>query len=45
MDGLQVQWLLEPEKIDMAALFRMMMEMFKTDGIGHKLSTLTICQE
>ena len=31
MDGLQVQWLLEPEKIDMAALFRMMINMIKAD--------------
>lgn len=29
MDGLQVQWLLEPEKIDMAGLFRVMMEMLR----------------
>jgi AcrR family transcriptional regulator len=29
MDGLQVQWLLEPEKIDMSATFRTMMEMLK----------------
>jgi AcrR family transcriptional regulator len=26
MDGLQVQWLLEPEKIDMSGLFRVMMD-------------------
>lgn len=31
MDGLQVQWLLEPEKIDMAALFRMMVDVIKAD--------------
>jgi AcrR family transcriptional regulator len=29
MDGLQVQWLMEPEKIDMAELFRMMMDMLR----------------
>jgi AcrR family transcriptional regulator len=29
MDGLQVQWLLEPEKIDMSDLFRVMMDMLK----------------
>ncbi len=29
MDGLQIQWLLEPEKIDMPALFRVMMDMFR----------------
>jgi len=29
MDGLQVQWLLEPEKIDMANLFRVMMDMLR----------------
>jgi AcrR family transcriptional regulator len=30
MDGLQVQWLLEPEKIDMANLFRVMTDMLRT---------------
>jgi AcrR family transcriptional regulator len=29
MDGLQVQWLLEPEKIDMPTAFRTMMDMLK----------------
>lgn len=29
MDGLQVQWLMEPEKIDMSALFRRMMDMLR----------------
>lgn len=29
MDGLQVQWLLEPEKIDMSAAFRTMMDILK----------------
>ena len=29
MDGLQVQWLLEPEKIDMSGLFRLMMDMLR----------------
>jgi AcrR family transcriptional regulator len=29
MDGLQVQWLLEPEKIDMSGLFRVMMDMLR----------------
>lgn len=31
MDGLQVQWLLEPEKIDMAELFRVMMNMLRVE--------------
>jgi AcrR family transcriptional regulator len=30
MDGLQVQWLLEPEKIDMSGLFRVMMDLLRT---------------
>lgn len=29
MDGLQVQWLMEPEKINMAGLFRVMMDMLR----------------
>ena len=29
MDGLQIQWLMEPEKIDMADLFRVMMDMLR----------------
>lgn len=29
MDGLQVQWLMEPEKIDMSELYRVMMEMLR----------------
>ena len=29
MDGLQVQWLLEPTKIDMSNLFRVMMDMLR----------------
>ena len=32
MDGLQVQWLLEPEKIDMAELFRVMMDMLQAEA-------------
>jgi AcrR family transcriptional regulator len=32
MDGLQVQWLLEPEKIDMADLFRLMVNMLRADA-------------
>ena len=32
MDGLQVQWLLEPEKIDMAGLFRVMINMLKVEA-------------
>jgi len=33
MDGLQVQWLLEPEKINMSAMFRVLMDMLKVaDG-------------
>jgi len=30
MDGLQIQWLLEPEKINMPELFRVMMDMLRT---------------
>jgi AcrR family transcriptional regulator len=30
MDGLQVQWLMEPEKIDMSELFGVMMDMLRT---------------
>ncbi len=30
MDGLQVQWLLEPDRIDMADLFRVMMDLLGT---------------
>lgn len=29
MDGLQVQWLMEPEEIDMSGLFRVMMDMLR----------------
>jgi len=29
MDGLQVQWLLEPEKINMSGMFRVLMDMLK----------------
>jgi len=29
MDGLQVQWLLEPEKISMSGMFRVMMDLLK----------------
>lgn len=29
MDGLQVQWLMEPDKIDMSNLFRVMMDMLR----------------
>jgi AcrR family transcriptional regulator len=29
MDGLQVQWLMEPDKIDMAGLFRVMTDLLK----------------
>ena len=33
MDGLQVQWLLEPEKINMSEVFRVLMDMLKVkDG-------------
>jgi AcrR family transcriptional regulator len=32
MDGLQVQWLLEPDKISMAAMFRVLMDLFKAEG-------------
>ncbi|NWG07524.1 MAG: TetR/AcrR family transcriptional regulator [Chloroflexi bacterium] len=32
MDGLQMQWLMEPEKIDMAGLFRVMMNMLKAES-------------
>jgi AcrR family transcriptional regulator len=31
MDGLQVQWLLEPEKISMSAMFAVMMSMLKAE--------------
>jgi AcrR family transcriptional regulator len=31
MDGLQVQWLLEPENIDMSALFKVMMNMLRPE--------------
>ena len=32
MDGLQVQWLLEPEKINMSETFRVMMDMLRVDA-------------
>jgi AcrR family transcriptional regulator len=32
MDGLQVQWLLEPEKIDMPEVFRVLVNMLKVEG-------------
>jgi AcrR family transcriptional regulator len=32
MDGLQVQWLLEPEKIDMSEMFRVLMAMLKVEA-------------
>lgn len=32
MDGLQVQWLLEPEKIDMARLFRVMVDLLSGES-------------
>lgn len=32
MDGLQVQWLLEPRKIRMSKMFRVMMDMLKVEG-------------
>lgn len=32
MDGLQVQWLLEPEKISMSEMFRVMADLLKVDG-------------
>ena len=32
MDGLQVQWLLEPEKINMSESFRVMMDMLRVDA-------------
>ena len=31
MDGLQVQWLLEPEKINMSGMFRVLMDMLKVE--------------
>jgi AcrR family transcriptional regulator len=31
MDGLQVQWLLEPEKISMAGMFHVLMDMLKAE--------------
>ncbi len=31
MDGLQVQWLLEPEKISMSGMFRVMMNLLKAE--------------
>jgi hypothetical protein len=30
MDGLQVQWLLEPEKISMSGMFRVLMDMLRS---------------
>jgi AcrR family transcriptional regulator len=36
MDGLQVQWLLEPEKISMAEMFRVMLNMLKVNGDGKR---------
>ena len=32
MDGLQVQWLLEPEKINMPAMFQVLMDMLKVQA-------------
>jgi len=32
MDGLQIQWLLEPEKISMSKMFRVMIDMLKVEG-------------
>jgi AcrR family transcriptional regulator len=32
MDGLQVQWLLEPEKISMSGMFRVMLNLLKAEG-------------
>lgn len=32
MDGLQVQWLLEPEKIDMSGVFRVLMDLLQVEG-------------
>lgn len=32
MDGLQVQWLLEPEKISMSGMFRVLMEILKAEN-------------
>ena len=32
MDGLQVQWLLEPEKMSMSEMFRVMMDLLKAEG-------------
>ena len=32
MDGLQVQWLLEPENIDMSGLFRVMINMLRAEA-------------
>ena len=32
MDGLQVQWLLEPDEIDMSGTFRVLMNLLKAEG-------------
>jgi hypothetical protein len=32
MDGLQVQWLLDPEKVSMSEMFRVMMELLKAEA-------------
>jgi hypothetical protein len=32
MDGLQVQWLLEPENIDMSGMFRVLVNMLRSEA-------------
>jgi len=32
MDGLQVQWLLEPDRINMSEIFRVLLNMLKPDN-------------
>jgi hypothetical protein len=32
MDGLQIQWLMEPERIDMSDLFRVMMNLLRAQS-------------
>lgn len=34
MDGLQIQWLMEPDKIDMPGLFRAVMNLLRADTAG-----------
>jgi AcrR family transcriptional regulator len=37
MDGLQVQWLLEPEKISMSGVFRVLVDMLRVEDSGNPL--------